>query len=189
MDTKPPEHKPDEAPAPARAPAARAANRSTIVIAIAAVAFASAVVAFAATLIESRRSAEREARVFGSAGAAAFREGACDRALRLLVAGLPRDGALPFSFQSRPLQNDLSFFGSARDCTFRLALTGHTGLVSSAAFSPDGSTIVTSSWDSTAHTNGNRWPTRTGSGCTSPDNSLKCRVCSGMRSPARNSTT
>src|SRR6476659_9511585 len=159
MDTKPPEHKPDETPAaPESAPAARAASRSTIVIAVAAVAFASAVVAFAATLIESRRSAEREARVFGSAGAAAFREGACDRALRLLVAGLPREGALPFSFQSRPLQNDLSFFGSARDCTFRLALTGHTGLVSSASFSPDGSAIVTSSWDGTARI----WNARTG---------------------------
>jgi len=44
MDTKAPEHKPDETPAaPERAPAAKAASRSTIVIAIAAVAFASAV--------------------------------------------------------------------------------------------------------------------------------------------------
>ena len=78
-------------------------------------------------------------------------QGFCDRALRLAVAGLPPlDGAFPLSFRSPVLQGELSSFGSMQDCYFQLALAGHTGLVNSAAFSPDGKRIVTASWDKTA---------------------------------------
>src|SRR5207344_780100 len=52
--------------------------------------------------------------------------------------------------RSPVLQGELSSFGSMQDCYFQLALAGHTGLVNSAAFSPDGSRIVTASWDKTA---------------------------------------
>ena len=134
MDTKSPERTYDETPAaPERAPVVGTTRTQKALTLAAAVAFAAALVVLASAAVVSRQAAEREARVFGASAATAFREGACDRALRLLVAGLPGRGALPFSFQSRPLQNDLSFFGSARDCAFRLALAGHTGLVSGAA--------------------------------------------------------
>src|ERR1700751_6490519 len=134
MDTKSPERTYDETPAaPQRAPVVGPTRTQKALTLARAVAFAAALVVLASAAVVSRQAAEREARVFGASAATAFREGACDRALRLLVAGLPGRGALPFSFQSRPLQNDLSFFGSARDCTFRLGLPGHTGLVSSAA--------------------------------------------------------
>ena len=42
--------------------------------------------------------------------------------------------------------------------TFWLALAGHTALVSGAAFSPDGSRVVTASWDGTARV----WDAKTG---------------------------
>jgi WD40 repeat protein len=108
---------------------------------------------------ESYRTSQREAQIFASLSADAFRLGFCDRALRLAVAGLPPlNGASPLSFRSPVLQGELSLFGSLRDCHFQLALVGHTGLVSSAAFSPDGARIVTASWDATARV----WDARTG---------------------------
>src|SRR5580704_15544124 len=138
--------------------AAKVSRTSTVLIVVAAFLFATAIAAFAGAIVESREAAKREARVFAGTAATAFHEGACDRALRLAVAGLPGEGAVPFAVQSRPLQDDLSFFGSAHDCTFRLALAGHTGLVSSAVFSPDGASVVTSSWDGTARV----WNAHTG---------------------------
>ena len=105
------------------------------------------------------RTSQREARVFASVSAIAFGQGFCDRALRLAVAGLPPDeGAFPLSFRSRQLQSQLSFFGTARECHFRLALVGHVGLMSGVAFSPDGSRIVSGSWDKTARV----WDVATG---------------------------
>src|SRR5579862_7332430 len=111
------------------------------------------------TMREAYRVSQREAGIFASLGASAFGQGFCDRALRLLVAGLPPgEGASPLSFRSKQLLGDLAFWGSNRDCYFRLALAGHTGLVNSAAFSQDGSRIVTASWDATARV----WDARTG---------------------------
>src|ERR1700734_2097325 len=86
--------------------AAKVSRTSTVLIVVAAFLFATAIAAFA------------------GAPAPAFHEGACDRALRLAVAGLPGEGALPFAVQSRPLQDDLSFFGSADDCSFLVAPSG-----------------------------------------------------------------
>jgi Tol biopolymer transport system component len=112
---------------------------------------------------ESYRTSQREARIFASLSADAFKQGFCDRALRLAVAGLPPlDGAFPLSFRSPVLQGELSSFGSMQDCYFQLALAGHTGLVNSAAFSPDGSRIVTASWDATARV----WDATTGAALT-----------------------
>jgi hypothetical protein len=103
MDTKTPERTHDERPAaPERAPVVETTRTQTALILAAAVAFAAALVVLAGAVVISRQAAEREARVFGASAATAFREGACDRALRLLVAGLPGRGALPFSFQSPP---------------------------------------------------------------------------------------
>ena len=93
-----------------------------------AIVLAGTIAVLAGTLAESYRNARREAAIFASISAAAFRDGFCDRALRFAVAGLPPSkGSLPLSFQPRQLQGDLSFFASARDCYFRLALAGHTG--------------------------------------------------------------
>ena len=124
-----------------------------------AVGFVGVMLTLGGTLRESYRTSQREAGVFASATATAFAQGFCDRALRLAIAGLPPDvGASPTSFRSRQLQGELSFFGSAHDCHFQLALTGHKGLVDSASFSPDGSHVVTSSWDTTARV----WDSKTG---------------------------
>lgn len=69
---------------------------------------------------ESYRTSQREAQIFASLSADAFRQGYCDRALRLAVAGLPPvEGASPTSFRSPVLQGELSLFGSAQDCYFQ----------------------------------------------------------------------
>jgi hypothetical protein len=135
-------------------------NRLIWVLAVAFVGMAAVLVG---TMLDSYRTAQREAGIFASVSAAAFEQGFCDRALRLAVAGLPPDaGRSPLSFQPRQLQGDLSFFASAHDCFFRLALAGHTALVSGAAFSPDGSRVVTTSWDRTARV----WDAKTGAAAT-----------------------
>ena len=124
-----------------------------------AAAFVGVMVILGSTVWGAYRTSQREASVFASVSAIAFGQGFCDRALRLAVAGLPPDeGAFPLSFRSRQLQSQLSFLGTARDCHFRLALAGHMGLISGVAFSPDGSRIVSSSWDKTARV----WDVRTG---------------------------
>ncbi len=122
--------------------------------------FTVVVAALAGTLSQSYQTSKREAAVFASAAQVAFdRAGVCDRALRLAVAGLPPGrGASPLSFRSRELQDDLSDFGSWHDCYFRLAFAGHTDTVTSAAFSPDGTRVVTASSDGTARV----WDAKTG---------------------------
>jgi WD40 repeat protein len=113
-------------------------------------------------LWQSYQTSKREAAVFASAGQVAFDPaGICDRALRMAVAGLPpTEGASPISYRSRELQDDLSFFGSTHDCYFQLALAGHTGGLYRAAFSPDGTRVVTASGypDNTARL----WDAKTG---------------------------
>ena len=136
-------------------------SKSTI-LAVAA-GFIAAGAALSGAAWESYRTSQREARIFASLSADAFKQGFCDRALRLAVAGLPPlNGAFPLSFRSPVLQGELSSFGSMQDCYFQLALAGHTGLVNSAAFSPDGSRIVTASWDATARV----WDATTGATLT-----------------------
>jgi hypothetical protein len=56
---------------------------------------------------ESYRTSQREASIFASLSADAFKQGFCDRALRLAVAGLPPlNGAFPRSFRSPVLQGE-----------------------------------------------------------------------------------
>src|SRR6516165_240161 len=124
-----------------------------------AAAFAAAVAILGGAIWQSYETAQREASVFASLAATAFQQGFCDRALRLAVAGLPPSrGALPMTFRSPQLEAELSSFASSHDCYFRSALVGHGALVSSAAFSPDGSRVVTASWDGTARL----WDIKTG---------------------------
>jgi WD40 repeat protein len=120
-------------------------------------------IATIAALVEvvwlSHRTSQREAAIFASLIQTAFAQGFCDRALRLAVAGLaPSEGASPLSVRWPVLQGDLSLFASGRGCYFQLALAGHTSLVNTAVFSPDGSRVVTASWDDTARV----WDAATG---------------------------
>jgi WD40 repeat protein len=109
------------------------------------------IVALGGALWKSFQTLEREAAVFGGAGLSAFEQGFCDRALRLVVGGLPPlEGASPISIRSRELEGDLSLYASARNCYIRLALPGHRDRIFAAAFSPDGNRIVTASADKTA---------------------------------------
>src|SRR5690348_2120584 len=88
------------------------------------------VAALGETIWLSYQTSEREAAIFANLSETAFAQGFCDRALRLVIAGLPANkGAFPLSFRSPVLQGDLSLFASSRDCYFQLALTGHSGLV------------------------------------------------------------
>ena len=98
MDSETPKRPHDHTPvARERASVAKTSRTQTALILTAAVAviFAAAIAAFAGAIVVSRQAAEREARVFAGTSANAFRDGACDRALRLAVAGLPGEGALP----------------------------------------------------------------------------------------------
>ena len=129
---------------------------------------AAAVLAVAGTaggaLWQSYQTSRREAAVFASLSATAFEQGFCDRALRLAMAGLPpATGGLGFSFRSPQLLGELAFFASSHDCYFQAALAGHTHLVSSAVFSPDGARVLTTSWDGTARV----WDAATGAGLVS----------------------
>ena len=116
--------------------------------------------ALGGALWNSYQTSKREAVIFASAAETAFQEtGICDRALRMAVAGLPPgEGASPLSYRSHELQDDLAAFVSSNDCYFQLALARHGGPVNSAAFSSDGSRVVTASDDKIARV----WDAKTG---------------------------
>jgi WD40 repeat protein len=107
--------------------------------------------ALGGALWQSYQASKREAAVFASSSASVSVQGFCDRALRMAVAGLPpSQGGSPLTFRSFELEDGLSRYASAKECPFRLALSGHTKPVWSAVFSPDGSRVVTASDDNTA---------------------------------------
>ena len=115
--------------------------------------------ALGGALWQSYQTSKREAAVFASSSAIVSEQGFCDRALRMAVAGLPpSQGSSPLTFRSRELEDGLSRYASAKECPFRVAFSGHTSLVRSAVFSPDGSRIVTASNDNTARL----WDAKTG---------------------------
>jgi hypothetical protein len=113
--------------------------------------FVAVIAALAGALWQSYQTSRREAAVFTSVGETAFRSGPCYRASRLAVAGRPpARGASPLSYSSPELAGDLSLFASSYDCRFQMALSGHREPVNSAAFSPDGTRIVTASGSSSS---------------------------------------
>ena len=121
--------------------------------------FVAVIVILGSAVWESYRTSQREAGVFASLSATAFAQGFCDRALRLAIAGLPPARALlPYYFVRHSCRASCRSLRPRMIVIFDLVLAGHMGLVNSAAFSPDGSRIVTASWDTTARV----WDARTG---------------------------
>ena len=121
--------------------------------------FVAVMSAFGGALWQSYEASTREAAVFASSSAIASNQGFCDRALRMAVAGLPPfQGSSPLTFLSSELEDDLSRYASAKQCPFRLALSGHAKALFSAVFSSDGNRVVTASADNTARL----WDAKTG---------------------------
>ncbi len=134
------------------------------------VAFALAVSAMLGSVLwGTYRNGQREAVIFESDSASASKQSLCDRALRLAVAGLPpQRGAFFLNFRLGELQNALASEASGTLCPFRMAFSDYDDqklsaddamlAVKTAAFSPDGTRIVTASIDGTARV----WDTSTG---------------------------
>ena len=104
-------------------------------------------------LWQSYETSKREAAALGRESWVAFQEGFCDRALRMVVAGLPPNkGALSWltAFRSSDLDERMSFYANAPSCHFKLGLPGHKDAVYTATYNPDGSRILTASADGTA---------------------------------------
>ena len=121
--------------------------------------FVAVMAALGGALWQSYQASKRDAAVFESASAPAFKRDYCDRALRMTVAGLPpSQGIHHLLFTPANWRMISRAMRPPRKCPFRLALSGHTGLVNNAAFSPDGSRIVTASSDNTARL----WDAKTG---------------------------
>jgi WD40 repeat protein len=115
--------------------------------------------ALAGAVWESVGTSRREAAVFASEADITFQQGYCDRALRLVIGGLPPPhGASPVAFLARSFEDALSRYVSANGCRFRAALSGHADAVQSAVFSPDSGHVLTASRDMTARI----WDVRTG---------------------------
>jgi hypothetical protein len=90
-----------------------------------------------------------QANILAELSATRLLRGEFDSALRLASQGTRIDLALPSdTVKASPAGAALAAAVSAAN--WRFALGGHDGLVNSAAFSPDGSRIVTASWDNTA---------------------------------------
>ena len=113
-----------------------------------------ALLLFGGAIWQSRETQRREAVVMTSAANRAIQEQLFERAMRISVQGLPKEGALPiFSLGwSDPAMSGLGgkLAVAAQFSAVRIILTGHGNRVRSAAFSPDGASVVTASDDFTA---------------------------------------
>ena len=113
-----------------------------------------ALLLFAGATWLSRETQRREGLVMTSAADRAIKEQRYERAIRIAVQGLPKVGALPlFSLGwDAPAISGLEakLAGAAQGSALRVTLQGHDNWVTSAAFSPDESRIVTASYDKTA---------------------------------------
>lgn len=113
----------------------------------------------AGALWESYATSKREAAAFASESENASQQGLCDQALRLAVAGLPpQQGAWPLDYKFVELPTAIANATSQGRCPFIMALTGDTGPVRTAVFSPDGTRVLTASADQTARI----WDAKTG---------------------------
>src|SRR6202044_1282015 len=116
----------------------------------------------AATTHEARVAArQRDAalqaqlRSLTQTAAARLKDGDVSGAMGIILEVLPHPGAAARSFTPEAL----SVFHEARAADGAvLAMTGHTGTVRFAGFSPDGKQIVTASWDKSARV----WDVATG---------------------------
>jgi WD40 repeat protein len=99
-------------------------------------------------LWQQHDTSRREMAVFASLAGQAMKEGQFDRAMRYALQGYPPPGALPWAPFSTEVQGKLA--GGALSTDLRRVLRGHTGLVITIEFSPDGKRLVTASNDTTA---------------------------------------
>jgi WD40 repeat protein len=136
-----------EAQFAAREKAQRRARLATIGI------FLVGIMALAIGLYQARATARREALVLTSLAHTAMVDQRYDSAMRIALHSLPAQGDLPLSLGwSTPEMSGLEakLGGAAQLSPLLREFKGHTGWLRSAAFSPDGSRIVTASQDGTA---------------------------------------
>jgi hypothetical protein len=102
-----------------------------------------------AAMLQSRETADREAKVMTSVAQRAIQDGYHDRAMRIALQGLPPKGSLPLvTSWSDGLEAKLA--GGALLSRLHIRLKGHEGWVGHAAFSPGGERVVTAANDGTA---------------------------------------
>lgn len=107
-------------------------------------------------LWQSRETSIRESRVFSSLAQRSIDQGLYDRSMRYALQGLPTARALPWTYWSQQLESKLA--AAAFASALRVELKGHTDVLSSAVFSPDGTMVLTASYDKTAKV----WSTTSG---------------------------
>jgi hypothetical protein len=90
-----------------------------------------------------------QANILAELSAAKLSRREFDSALRLALRGTRIDLALP-SDAVKASSAAAALAAGVAEANWRFVLVGHTDLVTSAAFRPDGSRIVTASWDKTA---------------------------------------
>jgi WD40 repeat protein len=93
-------------------------------------------------------TARREMLAYTSLAAQAMKDEQFDRAMRYALQGYPAPGAMPWAPFSTELEGKLA--GAALSTYWLRVLRGHTGPVSTVAFSRDGKRVVTASGDNTA---------------------------------------
>jgi WD40 repeat protein len=99
-------------------------------------------------LWQQHDTARRETAVYTNLAAQAMKDEQFDRAMRYALQGNPPPGAMPWAPFSKVLEGKLA--GGALSTYLRRVLRGHTEVVTTVVFSPDGKRLVTASEDGTA---------------------------------------
>ena len=110
----------------------------------------------AGTVWASRETAKREALVYTSLAAQAYKEDQFERGMRYALQGYSAIGEWPWSPHSTALEGKLA--GGPMMTRLQQTLRGHDKPVYEAAISPDGKRVVTASFDNTARL----WDAETG---------------------------